>query len=210
MHFAPGPDDSFWHLNLSAFVLPGTRIADLLMCVLAMMPWLSPFRVGPPSMKLHVLVFVLDGGAVEISHHQTRAQAERVAAERIMRTMPTETTVDLSGVATAMDEAFTSGDDAAVIRFFERIKRRKPVHIQECRVPWIQAILRMVGYIASRLARTLRTGLRRRQTDLATSANNAASRSRGPAQGRQPVRGLASRRPERHATSARRAVPGLG
>ena len=90
-------------------------------------------------MKLHVLVIILDGGAVEASLHETRAEAERVAAEQIMNTMLTESALDLSGILTAMDKAFVKGEYPAVIRFFERIKRRKAIHVQECQVNTIAA-----------------------------------------------------------------------
>jgi hypothetical protein len=138
-------------------------------------------------MKLHVLVFIPDSGTAEISHHLTRAQAERVAAERIMSTMPTESTVDLSGVATAMDQAFTDGDDAAVIRFFERVKRRKPVHIQECRVPWIQALFSWLGCGASAGTRAPDRS-KEVAGRLAKCANKSERGFLRAAQGRQPAR----------------------
>ena len=52
-----------------------------------------------------------------------------------METMLTESTLDLSGVVTAMDDAFVKKDYPAVIRFSERIKRRKTAFIQECQSP---------------------------------------------------------------------------
>jgi hypothetical protein len=85
-------------------------------------------------MKLHVLAIILDGGAVETSLHETRAEAERAAAEQIMEKMLTESALDLSGILTAMDRAFVKGEYPDVIRFFERIKRRKAIFIQECQV----------------------------------------------------------------------------
>jgi hypothetical protein len=85
-------------------------------------------------MKLHVLVILLDGGAVEASIYETRAEAERSAAEQIMEKMLTESALDLSGILTSMDRAFLKKEYADVIRFFERIKRRKAIFIQECQV----------------------------------------------------------------------------
>ena len=49
--------------------------------------------------------------------------------------MLTESTLDLSGVVNAMDDAFVKKDYPAVIKFSERIKRRKTAFIQECQVP---------------------------------------------------------------------------
>lgn len=83
-------------------------------------------------MNVHVLVMILDGGAMEASIHRTREDAERKAAGQIMETMLTESTLDLSGLATAMDEAFVKHDYATVIKFSERLKRRKTAFIQEC------------------------------------------------------------------------------
>ena len=86
-------------------------------------------------MKLHVLVMIRDGGALEASLHTTRREAEKVAATQIMETMLTESTLDLSGIASAMDDAFMKEDYPSVIRFSERIKRRKTAYIQECPLP---------------------------------------------------------------------------
>jgi len=86
-------------------------------------------------MKVIVSVVLQENGSVEATLHPTRTDAERAVAEQIVNHMLTESALDLSGVLTAMDQAFTSGDHPAVIRFFERIKRRKTVFIQEAELP---------------------------------------------------------------------------
>ena len=89
-------------------------------------------------MKTFVLVVLGEDGLVEATLHPTRTDAERTVAEQIMNHMLTESALDLSGVLTAMDQAFTTADYPTVIRFFDRIKRRKTVFIQEAELPSLQ------------------------------------------------------------------------
>jgi hypothetical protein len=89
-------------------------------------------------LTVFVLIVVGEDGSVEATLHSTRTDAERTAAEQIMNRMLTESALDLSGILTAMDQAFTKGEHPAVIRFFERVKRRKTVFIQEAELPSLQ------------------------------------------------------------------------
>jgi hypothetical protein len=83
----------------------------------------------------YALVVIVHETRVDVTLHNTLAEARKAAAERVLRLMRESSTLDLGDDLFLMSEANERDDYLKVVRLFERQERRQVVFIQPVAAP---------------------------------------------------------------------------
>jgi hypothetical protein len=84
---------------------------------------------------LHALIVKIHESRLDVTLHNSLAEAEKAAAKRVLRLMGESSALDLGEDMFLMSEANERDDHSEVVRLFERQQRRQVVFIQPVAAP---------------------------------------------------------------------------